>query len=55
MSNKLEALIKADASSDDGKEMPNIPAISWTMDHVALWQNHSTILSVPFDMILAGC
>jgi arylsulfatase len=32
MSAKLEAVIKAEIGTDDGREMPNIPTIDWTID-----------------------
>jgi arylsulfatase len=36
MSNKLEALIKAEIGSDDGREMPEVGKISWTIDRADL-------------------
>jgi arylsulfatase A-like enzyme len=36
MSNKLEALIKAEIGADDGREMPDLPNVSWTIDRVDL-------------------
>jgi len=36
MSNKLEDLIKAEIGVDDGREMPNIPRVRWTIDRVDL-------------------
>lgn len=36
MSNKLERVIKAEIGTDDGREMPNIPLIKWTIDRVDL-------------------
>jgi hypothetical protein len=36
MSEKLEAVIKAEIGKDDGREMPNIPFIEWTVDRVDL-------------------
>ena len=36
MSGKLEGLIKAEIGVDDGREMPNIPLIKWTIDRVDL-------------------
>ncbi len=32
MNSKLEAIIKAEIGADDGREMPNIPTIDWTID-----------------------
>lgn len=32
MSTKLEAIIKAEIGVDDGREMPNIPLVDWTID-----------------------
>lgn len=32
MNAKLEAIIKAEIGADDGREMPNIPTIDWTID-----------------------
>ena len=32
MSNKLEKVIKAEIGVDDGREMPNIPTVDWTID-----------------------
>jgi arylsulfatase A-like enzyme len=34
MNKKLEALIKAEIGVDDGREMPNIPLIKWTVDRL---------------------
>lgn len=36
MSCKLEALIKAEIGEDDGREMPEIPKITWTIDRADL-------------------
>jgi arylsulfatase A-like enzyme len=36
MSNKLEAVIKAEIGKDDGREMPNIPTVDWTIEKVDL-------------------
>jgi arylsulfatase len=36
MSDKLEAAIKVEIGVDDGREMPNIPLIDWTIDRVDL-------------------
>ncbi|MCU0732134.1 MAG: sulfatase-like hydrolase/transferase, partial [Hyphomonas sp.] len=36
MSEKLEAIIKTEIGVDDGREMPNIPTIDWTIDKVDL-------------------
>ena len=36
MNNKLEAMIKGEIGKDDGREMPNIPLIKWTIDRVDL-------------------
>jgi arylsulfatase len=36
MSNKLEALIKTEIGADDGREMPDVPHIDWTIDRVDL-------------------
>jgi arylsulfatase A-like enzyme len=36
MSGKLEGLIKTEIGVDDGREMPNIPLIKWTIDRVDL-------------------
>lgn len=35
MSNKLETLIKAEVGIDDGRELPNIPFVTWTIDRVS--------------------
>ena len=34
MNQKLEVLIKAEIGIDDGREMPDIPSIEWTIDRV---------------------
>ncbi len=36
MNGKLEAIIKAEIGKDDGREMPNIPTVDWTIDRVNL-------------------
>jgi arylsulfatase len=36
MSEKLERMIKTEIGVDDGREMPNIPLINWTIDRVDL-------------------
>jgi len=36
MSSKLERVIKAEIGVDDGREMPNIPRIEWTIDRIDL-------------------
>lgn len=36
MSEKLEAIIKTEIGADDGREMPNIPTIDWTINKVDL-------------------
>ena len=36
MNGKLEAIIKAEIGKDDGREMPNIPLVDWTIDKVDL-------------------
>lgn len=36
MSEKLEAVIKAEIGKDDGREMPNIPTVDWTIEKVDL-------------------
>ncbi len=35
MNAKLEALIKAEIGVDDGRELPNIPLVTWTIDEVS--------------------
>jgi arylsulfatase len=35
MNAKLEALIKAEIGIDDGRELPNIPLVTWTIDKVS--------------------
>jgi arylsulfatase len=35
MNAKLEALIKAEIGVDDGRELPNIPLVTWTIDKVS--------------------
>ncbi len=35
MSSKLEAMIKAEIGVDDGRELPNIPLVTWTIDRVS--------------------
>ena len=32
---KLEALIKAEIGIDDGRELPDIPFVTWTIDRVS--------------------
>lgn len=32
MNAQLERIIKAEVGADDGREMPNIPTIDWTID-----------------------
>jgi len=36
MSSKLEALIKEEIGVDDGREMPNVDGIDWTIDRMDL-------------------
>jgi hypothetical protein len=36
MSAKLEAMIKAEIGVDDGRELPKIPLVTWTIDRVDL-------------------
>ncbi len=36
MSEKLEAVIKAEIGKDDGREMPNIPTVDWSIEKVDL-------------------
>ena len=36
MNAKLEAVIKAEIGKDDGREMPNIPTVDWTIEKVDL-------------------
>ena len=36
MNSKLEAIIKSEIGVDDGREMPNIPTVDWTIDRVDL-------------------
>jgi arylsulfatase len=36
MNGKLEALIRAEIGKDDGREMPDIPNITWGVDKVDL-------------------
>jgi arylsulfatase len=36
MCEKLERVIKSEIGLDDGREMPNIPLIEWTIDRVDL-------------------
>ena len=36
MSAKLEALIKAEIGVDDGREMPDVGKITWTIDRADL-------------------
>lgn len=36
MSDKLERMIKAEIGVDDGREMPNLPRIEWTIDRIDL-------------------
>jgi len=36
MNGKLEALIKAEIGKDDGRELPDIPTITWGVDKVDL-------------------
>jgi arylsulfatase len=35
MNAKLEALIRAEIGVDDGRELPNIPLVTWTIDKVS--------------------
>ena len=35
MSGKLDAVIKAEIGRDDGRELPNIPRVTWTIDRVS--------------------
>ena len=36
MSEKLETVIKAEIGVDDGREMPDVPNVDWTIDGVDL-------------------
>ena len=36
MNGKLEAVIKHEVGKDDGREMPNIPTVDWTINKVDL-------------------
>jgi arylsulfatase len=36
MSNKLEALIKAEIGRDDGREMPDVGKVTWAIDRADL-------------------
>ena len=36
MSKKLEALIKAEIGKDDGREMPDVANVDWTIDRADL-------------------
>ncbi|MBS0241681.1 MAG: sulfatase, partial [Proteobacteria bacterium] len=36
MNTKLEAVIKAEIGKDDGREMPDIPTVDWTINKVDL-------------------
>jgi arylsulfatase len=36
MNAKLETVIKAEIGVDDGREMPNVPLVTWTIDRVDL-------------------
>ena len=35
MSGKLEAVIKDEIGVDDGRELPNIPRVTWTIDRIS--------------------
>jgi hypothetical protein len=35
MNGKLETVIKAEIGLDDGRELPNIPLVTWTIDRVS--------------------
>jgi hypothetical protein len=35
MNGKLEALIKAEIGVDDGRELPYIPRVTWTIDRIS--------------------
>ena len=35
MNGKLEAMIQAEIGVDDGRELPNIPLVTWTIDKVS--------------------
>lgn len=35
MNSKLDALIKAEIGVDDGRELPNIPLVTWTIDRIS--------------------
>ena len=32
MSGKLESLIRAEIGTDDGREMPDVASVTWTID-----------------------
>jgi arylsulfatase len=36
MNGKLEAVIKAEIGKDDGRELPDIPKVTWGLDRVDL-------------------
>jgi arylsulfatase len=36
MSTKLEAAVKAEVGVDDGREMPDLPKVTWYMDSAVL-------------------
>jgi hypothetical protein len=36
MNGKLEAVIKAEIGVDDGRELPNIPTVDWTINKADL-------------------
>ena len=35
MSRKLDAVVKAEIGVDDGRELPNIPRVTWTIDRIS--------------------
>lgn len=35
MNGKLDAVIKAEIGTDDGRELPNIPLVKWTIDRIS--------------------
>ena len=35
MSGKLDAVIKTEIGVDDGRELPNIPRVTWTIDRIS--------------------
>jgi arylsulfatase A-like enzyme len=35
MSRKLDAAVNAEIGVDDGRELPNIPRVTWTIDRIS--------------------